>query len=393
MIVQRKFQIYPTTQQKIIFAKAFGTRRWTWNWAVAERKRRKENNLKELYSYDYDTELNKLIKTNPEKYGWIIDVNSMVKSCALKDFTRALSKISGQKHLVTSEDGTKIYVNDEIHFQKKGKCEESFRMFNKSGKDFNTFKLTSKHVILAWKRGKPMKLLTTENLNYLNHKDIKEITIKKESDKYFIYISYEKTNHKQVKWNSGSKIGLDLGIKHVYCSYDGVQSEIIDLPQQLNESQKRIDKLNKILSKKKYMSNHYKYYLKLLKNKYIYSKNLRDDLYHKLTTFLCQNYETINIDSFSYKSAENLKRARRKLSAVAPSLFKRMLEYKTLIYGNNLTYIKNGVEIATTQTCSCCGHRYKNDEKLTLKDRTFICIKCGLKIDRDVNSAINAYQS
>jgi len=40
---------------------------------------------------------------------------------------------------------------------------------------------------------------------------------------------------------------------------------------------------------------------------------------------------------------------------------------------------------ATTQTCSFCGHR----QKVRLSERTFKCQKCGVEIDRDVNSARN----
>jgi transposase len=36
--------------------------------------------------------------------------------------------------------------------------------------------------------------------------------------------------------------------------------------------------------------------------------------------------------------------------------------------------------------CSCCGN-IKQD--LKLKDRIYICEKCGMKKDRDVNAAIN----
>jgi transposase len=39
----------------------------------------------------------------------------------------------------------------------------------------------------------------------------------------------------------------------------------------------------------------------------------------------------------------------------------------------------------TTQTCCKCGFK----QKLSLSQRTFRCPKCGLEIDRDLNSAWN----
>ena len=39
----------------------------------------------------------------------------------------------------------------------------------------------------------------------------------------------------------------------------------------------------------------------------------------------------------------------------------------------------------SSQLCSKCGNRHK----LELKDRIYVCEKCGLEIDRDVNAAKN----
>jgi len=41
---------------------------------------------------------------------------------------------------------------------------------------------------------------------------------------------------------------------------------------------------------------------------------------------------------------------------------------------------------ATTKVCSRCGNK---KEDIALSDRTYKCEKCGLVIDRDLNSAIN----
>ena len=38
---------------------------------------------------------------------------------------------------------------------------------------------------------------------------------------------------------------------------------------------------------------------------------------------------------------------------------------------------------------SAPGKRFEGDEKLNLSDRVYICPKCGLELDRDVNAARN----
>ena len=43
----------------------------------------------------------------------------------------------------------------------------------------------------------------------------------------------------------------------------------------------------------------------------------------------------------------------------------------------------------STKRCSGCGHVKK---RMPLKYRTYICLKCGLVIDRDLNAALNLEQ-
>jgi len=67
--------------------------------------------------------------------------------------------------------------------------------------------------------------------------------------------------------------------------------------------------------------------------------------------------------------------------------FLEHLWFKSKFYNNILLRVPNGTP--TTQTCSCCGNILKNEFKLTLKDRLYKCDKCGLELDRDINSSRN----
>ena len=62
-------------------------------------------------------------------------------------------------------------------------------------------------------------------------------------------------------------------------------------------------------------------------------------------------------------------------------------------YGTN--YYKPQDSIETTNTCSDCGnvnvHKMKLDE--TGRDDTFVCEKCHMCNDRDINAAINCYNA
>lgn len=65
-------------------------------------------------------------------------------------------------------------------------------------------------------------------------------------------------------------------------------------------------------------------------------------------------------------------------------MFRRMLEYKCCAQGDTLVIADRW--FPSSKTCSACG-RVKDD--LTLSDRTYACPECGLRIDRDLNAAVN----
>lgn len=72
------------------------------------------------------------------------------------------------------------------------------------------------------------------------------------------------------------------------------------------------------------------------------------------------------------------------ISDASFSLFRSLLEYKCEWYGKTLSVIDRFYP--SSKTCSNCG--WKKDD-LSLSDRTFACGNCGIKIDRDLNAAIN----
>ena len=63
--------------------------------------------------------------------------------------------------------------------------------------------------------------------------------------------------------------------------------------------------------------------------------------------------------------------------------YKKLIE-KSELYGIEIR--KSDKFFASSKICSNCGNKNK---KLKLSDRIYICPKCGFKVDRDINSAIN----
>lgn len=66
--------------------------------------------------------------------------------------------------------------------------------------------------------------------------------------------------------------------------------------------------------------------------------------------------------------------------------FKTHLINKCKEYGIKLRLVNT--YYPSTQICSDCGKRNKD---IKLEDRTFICKKCGMTMDRDENASTNIY--
>lgn len=64
--------------------------------------------------------------------------------------------------------------------------------------------------------------------------------------------------------------------------------------------------------------------------------------------------------------------------------FRRQLSYKAAWYGCRVVVASRWEP--SSKTCSGCGWV---DDDLSLADRTFHCERCGLRLDRDLNAAIN----
>ena len=385
MIRTFKVEIRPTTKQRAEFAKAFGTRRWCWNWAIGAYDAYHTANGRYPTNFTLDTQLNELRANDPATYGWIGDVNTMIKSEALKDY--CLSMKAYHAHLKSAASNANIDPNKyRPHKKKKSDLEQTFRLVKKAE---STFVAKSEyHFEFNWtrKHGR-MSVRTMESVAFLRNADIKTMTITKKCGKYYMSVTYERTNQKL--HNHVGKIGCDLGIKHEVVTCDGKKCIVFDIPESIKHYEHLQDERNKCLSRKHYGSKSYEKQ-KLLRDKACDKQaRIRRDFIHNVTTMLATSYSEIMVDDFSFKEYEKQTSNARHAYRVAPCTFKLLLTYKCEESGTKLMYVPQFTP--TTQTCSCCGHRFVGENKLGLNDRVYHCPDCGMTLDRDENAARNVY--
>ena len=115
-------------------------------------------------------------------------------------------------------------------------------------------------------------------------------------------------------------------------------------------------------------------------------RHVRQDAIHKLTSELTATYGTVVVEQLN---AKGLCRAgnrglRRAIHDSALAEIRRQLSYKTAWRSGTL--IEADTLYPSSKTCSGCN---AVKAKLPLSERTYRCEHCGVRVDRDLNAALN----
>jgi putative transposase len=205
-------------------------------------------------------------------------------------------------------------------------------------------------------------------------------TVSRRANRWFVSVTVEEeiTDPTPVR---GPAVGVDLGVKNLATISDGT---VIANPRALGRKLNKLRKLSKSLSRKRKGSkNREKAKFKLAKM-YLKISNIRQDTSHKVTTHLAKNHSKVVIENLCVSGMLKNRKLARAIGDVGFYEFRRQIEYKCQWYGSYLMVAPR--TYPSSNLCPCCGHR---KEKLSLTEREYVCDKCGLRIDRDLNAALN----
>jgi putative transposase len=347
-----KFRIEPTSEQIVLLSKHFGACRFVFNRFLHERKEKYLNEKTSLNYYDNARTLTDLKKE--EDFDWLKEINSQSLQSAIRNLDSA-------------------YKN---FFNKQNK----FPRF-KSKYDKQSFKIPQnalinekKIVIPKFKEG--IKI----NLHRKIEGEILFATITKSTTgKYYVSITCE-VNYKPFD-KTGSKIGIDTGIKDLAILSDGKTYENIKV---LKSKLKKLKYQQRQLSKKQKGSNSrqkQKIKLSLVHEKIT---NIRKDYLHKISTEIVKNHDIISVEDLSVKNMMKNHKLAQSLSDVSLGMFYTMLEYKSK--WNDKSFVKIDRFFPSSKTCSNCGWIYQD---LNLSIREWACSSCNEHHDRDLNASKN----
>jgi len=198
-------------------------------------------------------------------------------------------------------------------------------------------------------------------------------------DNYFINFLVEK-RIESVKVIPHNAIGLDYSSPHLFVSSE---NDLGDDFKVKNFNEKKISKIKKQLTRCKFESKNY-YKLKEKEERFFDEvvRKRRFNL-HLASLYCVKNFDVIGVETLDLEEIAHNKNLGKNTYSNSYDKLCKYLNYKALEKGKY--FIKVPKYFPSSQICSQCGVLH---DGITLDQRTFVC-DCGLKINRDLNAAVN----
>jgi putative transposase len=358
MILAHKIALDPNNAQATYFARAAGTARFAYNWALAEWKRQYEAwkadpSLPKPSQQSLRRQLNAIKR---EQFPWMLEVTKNAPQMAIIQLGQAFQNFFA---------GRARYPQ----FRKKG-VHDRFTLTNDQ---FSIDGCRIRIPNLGWVRMR-------ESLRFAGK--LMSATISRVADRWFVSITVDTpdSSHLSKAENQGA-VGVDLGVLALATLSTG---EAIPGPKAHTALLARLKRLSRSLSRKqKGSANRVKAKANLARL-HARISHIRQDALHKLTTDITRRFHTIGIEDLNVRGMVKNRHLARSIMDMGFFEFRRQLEYKAARRGGVVVVADRF--FASSKTCSACGHKL---DDLPLSVRQWTCPVCGAVHDRDVNAAIN----
>lgn len=371
-----RIRLLPTAEQELLFWKSAGTARWAYNYFLSENKRTYEETGAGVNGDAIRKYINNVLKKTTHR--WLSQVSSNVMKQAVKDAELALKRffkgVSGSpKYKSRHRSKPSFYVN--------------FESLKRTSNGFQGERLG---IV------KKAQALPKVAGHYSNPR------ISYEGKYWFLSVGYE-VKPEKVKLTDAS-IGIDLGVKDLATVSTGKVYGNINKTRQIRQLKKRLRRQQLKLSRrlerniaKRDSFQHPLWVRPLRECRNIERQNalirqtqkrmtdIRNNYLHQVTSEIVKiKPSRIVMEDLNVRGMMKNRHLSRAIAEQKFYEFKRQIKYKCERYG--IEFVEVDRFYASSKICSSCVH-VKAD--LRLSDRIYKCAECGLRIDRDLNAAIN----
>ncbi len=354
MIKAHKIRLYPTPEQAVYFAKAAGTNRFVWNWALAEWNRQYEAGEKPT-ALKLKKQFNEIRRV---QFPWTWEVTKNASDQPFLDLGKAFTAFfEGRAH--------------RPRFKSKKRSKPSLYLAN------DQFELGDYRIWvpkLGW-------VNMAENLRFQGQ--VRGTRITRTADRWFVSIQVELPDTIPVKKEASCGIYVGLNRLATLSTGEGVENQAF-----LKTALRRLRQANKRLYRRTRSSKNREKARRQVARLHYRITCLRDDLLHKLTTRLANCFGIIGIENLNLKGLLKNRKLARSFSDASLGKLLHLLTSKMQQRGGQV--IKVDRFFPSSKTCHCCGWKW---EAMQLSDRVFLCQNPDYAYyqfaqDRDHNAAL-----
>ena len=359
-----KFRLYPNEGQKILIHKTFGCARFVYNYYLNYQK---EKGVQKTF------DLCKDLKELENQYEYLKEVDS----CALRSSIFDLE--DGFNNFFAKRSG---YPRFKSKFNRQSYRTSCVRGTYKE-KEYSNIEvdLLTRNIKLP-KLGK-VKIRGFRNKDKIEGKIVNATISRESTNKY--YVSVVVVGDILIeKAIPTSIVGIDLGIKDLVITSDGVKYSNDNI---LMKYEKRLKRLQRELSRREKGSKNYLKTKEKIARVHSKIKNYRKHYLNDIANEIVDEHDIIVTEDLKVQDMfkDKKKAFNKSLSDAAFSTLRSLIEWKCKIKGKY--YYKINTYYPSSQICSHCG--YKNSKLKDLSIREYDCPKCEVHNDRDINASLN----
>ncbi len=359
-----KFRLYPNEEQKILIHKTIGCSRFVYNYYLNYQK---EKGIQKAFNLCKD------LKELENQYEYLKEVDS----CALRSSIFDLE--DGFNNFFAKRSG---YPRFKSKFNRQSYRTSCVRGTYKE-KEYSNIEvdLLTRNIKLP-KLGK-VKIRGFRNKDKIEGKIVNATISRESTNKYYVSVLVEEDILIE-KIIPTTIVGIDLGIKDLVVTSDGVKYSNDNI---LMKYEKRLKRLQRELSRREKGSNNYLKTKEKIARLHAKIKNYRKHYLNDIANEIVEEHDIIVTESLLVKDMFKDKRKafNKSLSDACVSTLRSLIEWKCKIKGK--IYYKINTYYPSSQICSHCG--YKNSKLKDLSIREYDCPKCGSHNDRDINASLN----